>query len=231
MSNKNPSLSIIVPIYNEEKFLKTFLPKIFQLKLSQNVIIINDGSTDSSATQLKKLAENYQFRLLSLNSNSGKGSAIRLALKYISSDYFIVCDADAEYDPNDIIKLWQKALKSPNSKQVIYGSRWLGNYRWNWHFMVNKFLTTLTNQLFKSSLTDMETCFKLIPTVALKDVILKSSGFEIEPELTAQLIKNGYPIKEVPIRYTRRGWRDGKKIGPRDGWLAIKTLIKQKLKH
>ena len=112
---------------------------------------------------------------------------------------------------------------------MIYGSRFLARRTISFHYLVNNFLTQLTNWLFASQLTDMETCFKLIPATALKNINLSGKRFEIEPEITAQLLKAGYQIKEFPINYFRRGYKEGKKIKARDGLLAIKTLIKERL--
>ena len=225
----NKLLSIIVPIYNEEKILATSLPPIFALNINKEVIIINDGSTDNTAAVLKKLSTEYQFRLITQTTNRGKGAAVKLGLKEITGDYFIICDADLEYQPEDIIYLTKKMLQENQKNVVIYGSRFLGQTKPSFHYLINKFLTELTNFLYGSRLTDMETCFKLIPTDALKNLKLNGRRFEVEPEITAQLLKADYHIKEFPIHYARRNYREGKKIKASDGFLAIKTLIGQKL--
>lgn len=225
-------LSIIIPIYNEEISLMTSLPAILSLPLNKEIIVINDGSTDNSLNILKKLTENYNFKLIDQSINQGKGAAVKRGLEEIKGDYFIICDADLEYDPQDIIFLFQEiekiSLNKPNEKIVLYGSRFLVNHSWSFHYLINKFLTSLTNWLFNSKLTDMETCFKLIPTMALKKINLNGHRFEIEPEITAKLLKNGYQIIEQPINYQRRSYKEGKKIKARDGLLAIKTLIVEK---
>ncbi len=222
-------LSIIIPIYNEEKIVAASLPLIFDLKINKEIIVINDGSTDETRAILKKLNKKYSFKLIDQTSNQGKGAALRHAFKYIRGDYFIICDADGEYEANDIVYLFEQILKIKLKGTILYGSRWLKTHSISWHYLINKFLTTLTNILFGSQLTDMETCFKLIPTRVLRDLKLSGRGFEIEPEITAQLLKAGYNIKELPIHYTRRSYQEGKKIKFRDGFLAIKTLIKEKL--
>lgn len=221
-------LSIIIPIYNEEKIVATSLPPIFSLNLDKELIIINDGSTDKTRSILEELSKQYSFRLIDQQSNQGKGAAVKRGLQEIRGDYFIICDADLEYNPQDIISLLAAARENNSEKIVIYGSRFLQHRPRTGHYFVNYFLTQLTNLLFHAKLSDMETCFKLIPTSALKNIRLSGKRFEIEPEISAQLLKNGYQIKELPISYTRRGYQEGKKIRARDGFLAIKTLLWEK---
>lgn len=222
-------LSIIIPVYNEEKIIVTSLPPIFDLPINKEVIIINDGSNDETLKILQTLNEKYKFKLISQITNQGKGTAIRQGLKEIGGDYFIICDADLEYAPVDIEFLFKKIIATDNNNLVLYGSRFLINKPLTFHFLVNKFLSALTNLLFQSRLTDMETCFKLIPASALKKLNLSSRRFEIEPEITAQLLKNKYLIEEWPISYKRRNYQEGKKIKARDGLQAIKTLIRERL--
>lgn len=223
----NFSLSIIIPVYNEDKIAASFLPSIFELPLDKEVIVINDGSTDNTTVVLEKLAQRFPFRLINQPTNQGKGAAVKRGLEEINGEYFIVCDADAEYNPRDIIRLLDEIKKS-GQKTAVYGSRWLDSDPGGWHYQVNHFLTGLTNQLFSSHLTDMETCFKLIPAAARQDLRLKGRRFEIEPEITAQLLKAGYEIRELPISYRRRSYKEGKKIKPRDGLLAIITLFRER---
>jgi glycosyltransferase involved in cell wall biosynthesis len=226
------TLSIIIPIYNEEKIAAGYLPEILALPLDKEIIIVNDGSTDKTEGILADLARRYEFRLINQPTNQGKGAAVKRGLAEINSDYFIVCDADAEYDPQNIIGLLEAIQKEPSADRVAYyGSRFLDYKPVSFHYLVNMFLTTLTNLLFSSRLTDMETCFKLVPAEALKSIDLTGGRFEIEPEITAQLLKAGYEIKELPISYARRGYQDGKKIKARDGLLAIKSLIREKLRR
>lgn len=222
-------LSIIIPIYNEDRIVAASLPAIFQLDINKEIIIINDGSTDDTQPILQTLATKYDFRLINQATNQGKGAAIKRGLEEIKGDYFIICDADLEYEPRDIIYLFSEILKIANDRLVVYGSRFLNRPSLSFHYLVNLFLTKLTNILFRSRLTDMETCFKLIPTIALKKIRLNGQRFEIEPEITAQLLKAGYQIREFPIHYRRRGYHEGKKIKARDGLLAIKTLLKERL--
>ena len=225
----NKLLSIIIPIYNEEKIVADSLPAIFNLKINKEIIIVNDGSTDNTLAILVELNKQYNFQLINQQTNQGKGAAVKKGLEIIKGDYFIICDADSEYDPQDIIKLFQEIDKEKKDNLVIYGSRFLNNRTLSFHYLVNRFLTTLINLLFGGRLTDMETCFKLIPRKALEKIKLTGRRFEIEPEITAQLLKNNYQIKELPINYYRRSYREGKKITPKDGVLAITTLLREKL--
>ncbi len=225
-----PILSIIIPIYNEENVVADSLPAIFNLSIDKEVVVVNDGSTDDTLTILEELNKKYQFKLIDQRINQGKGAAVKRGLEEINSDYFIVCDADLEYNPQEIINLLEFIRKENNDSLVVYGSRFLNHKPKTFHYLVNKFLTTLTNILFGGQLTDMETCFKLIPASALEKIKLSGKRFEIEPEITAQLLKNNYQIKELQISYDRRGYKDGKKITPKDGVLAVKTLIKERFK-
>jgi len=221
-------LSIIVPIYNEENIIKESLPAILNLDADKEIIIVNDGSTDKSIEELDKLKGQYDFKLVNLEKNQGKGNAIRVALDQVEGKYFAICDADLEYDPKELVKLLNCAQSRNDLNLVVYGSRFLNNRQYQFHYFVNTFLTKLTNILFGSKLTDMETCFKLIPASAIKQLKLTANRFDIEPQITAQLLKNNYNIAELPISYQRRSYEEGKKIKPKDGLLAVKMLLKEK---
>jgi len=239
----NPTLSIVIPVYNEEKIITSSLPPIFDLAIPKEVIVINDGSSDRTGVILSELQTKYDFKLINQPINRGKGAAIRRGLEEINGDYFIICDADAEYEAADIAMMFEEIKKSATEigaaenspinpeKSALYGSRFLDKPGLSFHRLVNGFLTVLTNILFNSRLTDMETCFKMIPTAALKEIKLSGERFEIEPIITTQLLKNGYVIKEVPIGYSRRGYKDGKKISPRDGLIAVSTLFRERFKR
>lgn len=222
-------LSIIIPIYNEERVVAESLPAIFNLPIDKEVIVVNDGSTDNTLYILEKMNSEYNFKLINQQTNQGKGVAVKRGLEEIDSDYFIICDADLEYNPQEIIKLLE-FIQKEEDKVAVYGSRFLNNKRKSFHYLVNKFLTNLTNILFNSNLTDMETCFKLVPASALEKIKLSGKRFEIEPEITAQLLKNKYRIKELPISYNRRSYKEGKKITMKDGILAVIVLFKEKFK-
>lgn len=225
-------LSIIVPVYNEEDLILKSLPQILALDIDKEVLVIDDGSKDKTPKLLKELQAKFEFKLIKQKINQGKGAAILKGLENINSDYFIICDADLEYDPQDIKMLLEYITNNNkvNEKVVVYGSRFIKNKKISFHFLVNQFLTTLNNLLFKSRLTDMETCFKLIPSASLKEIKLSGKRFEFEPEITAQLLKNNYKIVELPISYNRRSYKEGKKITAQDGLLAIATMFEQKFK-
>lgn len=224
-------LSIIVPVYNEENLVLLSLPPIFNLPINKEVLVIDDGSSDHTLKILEDLKKEYEFKLIAQKVNQGKGAAIKKGLENISGDYFIICDADLEYDPQDIVSLFSEIENNEqNKKTVIYGSRFKNKPSLSFHYLVNTFLTKLTNLLFFSHLTDMETCFKLVPKEALLEITLSGKRFEFEPEITSQLLKKGYKIKEIPISYNRRSYKEGKKITAKDGFLAIKTLIRERFK-
>jgi len=223
-------LSIIVPVYNEENLVLLSLPPIFKLPINKEVIVIDDGSSDNTLQILNDLKKEYDFSLIEQKVNQGKGAAIKKGLESIEGDYFIICDADLEYDPKDIIPLFTKIKQSPEEKIAIYGSRFKNRPKLSFHYLVNSFLTLSTNLLFNSRLTDMETCFKLVPKKALSEIKLSGKRFEFEPEITSQLIKRGYKIQELPISYKRRTYDEGKKITAKDGFLALQTLIKERFK-
>lgn len=223
-----PKISIIVPIYNEGAILPQSLPPILSLPLDKEVIAIDDGSSDASRDVLASFSGESSLRIVRREKNGGKGSAVLAGLELATGKYFIIFDADSEYDPADIAHLLQKAEESNDSRLAIYGSRFMGKNKLSFHYLVNRFLTSLTNLLFGSSLTDMETCLKLVPRQALTQVTLSIKRFEIEPILTAQLLKHGYRIQESPVSYRRRSYREGKKIRPRDGIAAVIALFRQK---
>jgi glycosyltransferase involved in cell wall biosynthesis len=224
-----PKLSIIVPVFNEAKTIRSVLEKLLSLPLDKEIIVVDDGSTDGTG----KIIDIFipAVRVIRHKVNSGKGMALRDGIAAATGDYIIFCDADLEYDINQIPLLY-KYLRD-NRLAVLYGSRFI-NYRpkKNFiHYLGNKILTLATNWLFGAKLTDMETGYKLFRADILKNLDLASSHFEIEPEITAKTLKQGIPIVELPISYDPRVKSEGKKIKYRDGLMALKTLIKEKLKR
>ena len=226
-------LSIIIPVYNEEGTIRPILKKINELKIDNidfEVIIINDGSTDNSVKIIKENNELYN-QFINLEKNSGKGFAIKSGLKLVTGDYVILQDADLEYDPSEYTKLLNPIIS--NKADVVYGSRFLGNDErrvlYFWHTVGNKFLTLLSNMLSNLNLTDMEVCYKVFKTDVIKNINLQENKFGFEPEITAKIAKKNIKIYEVGIKYFGRKYSEGKKITWKDGFSAIRCIIKYNL--
>lgn len=230
------TLSVIIPVFNEEKTIKQILEEVNKVKLPsgivKEIIVVDDCSNDETSKILKSI-KNIKFEYIHQNKNLGKGAAIKIGISRAKGEFIIIQDADLEYDPCDFPKLLKPILE--DNAKVVYGTRLIDYPLKLWgknktvlplHLIANKFLTTLVNLLYRSSLTDMETCYKLISSDVLKEINLKSSRFEFEPEITAKVLKLGYDIVEVPIKVTPRSYREGKKIGLKDGLIAIWTLFK-----
>ena len=224
-------LSVLVPVYNEEKTLPLVLEKINQVNLpwTTEVIIVDDGSTDGSAHLLERLsASSYNFRLKKAfhPQNKAKGAAVVTALSLAEGEVVIIQDADLEYSPQDWEALLRPVLE--NKADVVYGSRFLtGSKPKPWlNRWANQFLTKLTNLLTGLNLTDMETCYKVFRRKLVEGIELKSSRFGIEPELTIKLARTGASFHEVPISYQGRKFQEGKKINWRDGLAAIYHIFR-----
>jgi glycosyltransferase involved in cell wall biosynthesis len=222
-------LSIIVPVYNEEETIEEVVKKLFCLEIEKEIIIINDGSTDRTKKFLDKYKVNEAFKIIHLKSNRGKGNAIRIGIKEARGEVISIQDADLEYEPKELIKLIEPIKE--DKADVVYGIRFSKNNIKGplWHKLVNKFLTFITNFFYFSSLSDMETCYKIMRTPIWRKLNLESNRFEIEAEITAKILKKGYKIFEIPIIYHKRSYREGKKIGLRDGILTIWALLKYRL--
>ena len=226
--SKKPTLSIIVPVFNEEKTVLPLLEKVKKVRLMglrKQIIVVNDGSSDGTAKLLGKLKDK-DIQIFHHEVNRGKGAAIRTAIPHTTGDYVVIQDADLEYDPSDYEKLLAPLLNG--SADVVYGSRFLGAHRafLFLHYLGNKFLNLLTNILYNTILTDMETCYKVFKGDILRGLKLRSNRFEFEPEVTAKILKKGYKLYELPISYHGRGFEEGKKITWRDGITALVTLIR-----
>ncbi len=222
-------LSVIMPIFNEKATIRKILEKVGSLDIEKEIIVIDDCSTDGTREILKskeQTADKQNFKVIFHERNKGKGAAIRTALNYVTGDYVIIQDGDLEYDPREYLKLITE-VKTENDR-AIYGSRFLtGTLNMSaLHWCGNRFLSFITNSLYHSRLTDMETCYKMVQTSLLKSLNLKSNQFEIEPEITAKILKKGVHIKEVPISYLGRKFHEGKKITWRDGFSSLWVLIK-----
>ncbi len=225
---RNRLLSIIVPVYNEEKTLIPLLRKVQRVQLfglKKQIIIVNDGSTDGTIRILGKFRVPGGL-ILHHEKNRGKGAAIRTAIPHTRGDIVIIQDADLEYDPNDYKVVLAPILQG--SADVVYGSRFMGVHRafLFLHYVGNKVLTLLTNILYDTVLTDMETCYKAFKGDILRSLKLRSNRFDFEPEVTAKILKRGYKLFEVPISYHGRDFEEGKKITWRDGFVALFCLIR-----
>ncbi len=230
-------LSIIIPNFNEENTIAEILKKVAQAKLPEGIkkeiIIVDDGSNDNSKLKIQSSKFFKQIKLLSHKKNMGKGAAIKTGLESSTGDLIIIQDADLEYNPADYARLLEPILR--DQAKVVYGSRLIDYPLRLWgpdktimpfHLLANRGLTFFTNLLYGSKLTDMETCYKLFKKEVLQNIQLEANGFEFEPEITAKILKSNVAIAEVPIKVKLRTYREGKKIGIKDGFLAIWTILK-----
>ena len=219
-------VSVVIPVYNEEGTIRELVERVCQIPIDKEIIAVDDYSTDGTREELKKLAQEGKIRLFLHKENMGKGAACRTGLRHIKGDVVIIQDADLEYDPADYPDLL-KPIQQGRSK-VVYGSRFLGPHKamYFWHTVGNKMLTLITNVLFDTTLTDMETCYKVFTADIARTLKLKSNRWGFDPEITAKILKQGHRIYEVPISYTGREFWEGKKISWRDGFTIVRTLIK-----
>lgn len=239
-------LSVIMPVYNERATLEEVVQRVRSVDLTINVtgdnpllqkpmtlereiVIVDDGSTDGTREVLDRwrAALPPDMQIIYHEKNQGKGAALRTGFQNAAGDVFVVQDADLEYDPRDYVKLLEPLLEG--RAPVVYGSRFLGGPRSAMsltHTLGNKFVTIVTNLLYGTSLSDMETCYKCFRRDVIDGMRLNSRTFEIEPELTAKILKRGYDIFEVPISYNGRTFHEGKKLDWRDGFIAVRTLLR-----
>lgn len=219
-------ISVIIPVFNERETFQQILEKVKNVDIEKEIIIVDDYSTDGTREILEKINDN-NVKVIYHSENKGKAAAIRTAQgHHISGDVVIIQDADLEYQPEDYLKLIKPI--QDGFADVVYGSRFLGSHRvfMFWHYLGNKFLTWLTNILYNTMLTDMETCYKVFRVEIFKRLNIKSNRFDFEPEVTARIFKKKLRVVEVPITHYGRGYKEGKKITWKDGFIAIWTLIK-----
>lgn len=218
---------MIIPVFNERNTVMKILDLIRAVPFPKEMVIVDDGSTDGTREMLQSdVVGQKDYLVLFHERNQGKGAAIRTGIKNVSGDAVIIQDADLEYDPEDFLRLLKPLME--DRARIIYGSRFLSRRKvtGSWHRFVNYGLTFFTNALYGSKLTDMETCYKLFSVETLKGLRLESSGFEIEVELTAKILRSGEKILEVPISYKGRSFHEGKKIGWLDGFKALAALVR-----
>ena len=227
-----PTLSIVIPVYNEIKTLEKILEAVraVDIGMDREIVCVDDGSGDGTRDLLTRLGEAHSDMTVILHEkNQGKGAALRTGFERASGDYVIIQDADLEYDPNEYPKLLAPILSG--HADVVYGSRFLGGgpHRvvYYWHSVGNKFLTMLSNMMTNLNLTDMEVCYKLFRREVLDSITVKENRFGFEPEITAKVARNkNWVIYEVPISYYGRSYAEGKHIGWKDGFRAIWCILK-----
>jgi glycosyltransferase involved in cell wall biosynthesis len=222
----DPLLSVVMPAFNEKDTIEEIIRRVQGVPLRTQLIVVDDCSTDGTRDIVGRLQRELGFTLLLQPRNMGKGAALRRGFEAVHGDLVVVQDADLEYSPEEFPQLIE--LICQGRADVVYGSRFLGRHRvfLFTHYAGNRLLTFLTNVLYNTMLTDMETCYKVMRAEVLRSMTLNSNGFGIEPELTAKIFKRGYRVYEVPITYDGRGYDEGKKIGWRDGVVALWVLLR-----
>lgn len=221
-------ISVVIPVYNEQGTIREIVERVAAVPLEKEIIVVDDYSTDGTPAELKKMEEEGLIRLFRHEVNQGKGAACRTGISKVEGDVVIIQDADLEYDPADY-----PILLGPIEKgltKVVYGSRFLGPHKamYFWHSVGNKLLTLVTNVLYDTTLTDMETCYKVFTQDIARKLRLKSNRWGFDPEITAKILRMGHRIYEVPVSYNGREFDEGKKISWKDGFNIIWVLVKYK---
>jgi glycosyltransferase involved in cell wall biosynthesis len=223
---EDPLLTVVMPVYNEKATIEEIVARVMAVPLRKELIAVDDASTDGTREVLERLGRERGFTVLLQDRNQGKGAAVRRGIAAAQGHMVVIQDADLEYSPEeypDLIELIRRG-----KADAVYGSRFIGRHRCFLftHYLANLFLNTVTNVLYNTTMTDMETCFKAVRTDVLKRMTLRSDRFGIEPEITAKLFKAGARVYEVPITYDGRDYSEGKKITWKDGFPALWALIK-----
>lgn len=227
MYNKPMKISVIIPVYNEIHTIREILSRVNRMRLADEIIIVDDGSSDGTREVLREYFNQEPYRVIFHERNQGKGAAVNTGIKAAQGDVIIIQDADLEYDPREypnLLKPIEEGLAD-----VVYGSRFLGGARRPilfWNMVANKILTLVTNVLYNNILTDMETGYKVFRKEIVQDMTIHAKRFDFEPEFTAKVLKKKVKIFEVPISFNPRDYSEGKKIRMKDAFEAMWTLFK-----
>lgn len=220
-------LSVIIPVYNEVESIKTIIERVKATKLVHEIVVVDDGSKDGTRDILKTLDGKKGVHVILHEKNQGKGAAVRTGMSAATGDVLLIQDADLEYDPRDYPELLKPIEEG--LADVVYGSRFLGRAHrvtMFWHMVANKSLTFMTNILYDTILTDMETGYKVFRREVIEGMVIRANSFNFEPEFTAKILKRKYRIFEVPITFNPRDYTQGKKIKLHDAFEAVWTLLK-----
>lgn len=223
-------VSVIIPVYNETRTIEEIVRRVKAQNVAKEILIVDDGSTDGTQQILESMNEVGETRVIFHDRNLGKGAAVRTGINNASGDVLLIQDADLEYDPRDYASLLQPIEEG--LADVVYGSRFLGAARrpvMFWHMVANKLLTFLTNILYNTILTDMETGYKVFKKEVVEGVNLRANRFDFEPEFTAKILKRKVRVFEVPIVFNPRDYKEGKKIGLKDAFQAVWSLLKYRI--
>jgi glycosyltransferase involved in cell wall biosynthesis len=231
--NPQKTLSVVIPVFNEKETVLKILGKVLKLDFVAEVILVDDASTDGTSELLKQETLDGRVKLFFHDQNRGKGAALRTGFGHATGEIVAIQDADLEYDPNEFTEMIKPICEGV--ADVVYGSRLSGGKPQRvhlfWHRIGNGFLTFLTDLLYNTTLSDMETCYKMFRKEVLEDIRIESDDFSVEPELTAKICKNKrWRIYEIPISYYGRSYAEGKKISWRHGFSALWTLLKYRFK-
>ena len=226
-------LSVVIPAFNEAKTIREIVARVLAVPVEKEILIIDDGSTDGTREMLRELDGRDGVRVFLQPVNQGKGAAVSVGFRHATGDVVVVQDADLEYDPMEYLKLL--APIEQGHADVVYGSRFLGGgarrVLYFWHTIGNRFLTLASNMFTNLNLTDMETCYKMFRREVVQSMTIESRRFGIEPEITAKVARRGYRVFEVPISYYGRTYEEGKKIGLKDAFSALWTIIRHAVRE